>query len=270
MSVNTKKQKISITIGKQKLILGDCLNELKKIDADTVDIVVTSPPYNIGLNYNSYYDAKGDDEYLDWLYEILKNVKRVLKREGSVFLNIGSTNKNPWTSMHVAERLKKLFYLQNNIIWVKSINIDNETFGHFKPVNSKRFLNNNYENIFHFTKENEVNIDRYAVGVPYKYKSNIKRFGREKDVRCSGNVWFIPYKTVQSKSDRFNHPGTFPKELVARCIKLHGGKTPLVLDPFMGTGTTLVVAAELNCAGIGMEVDKYYFDIAAERLKNEK
>jgi site-specific DNA-methyltransferase (adenine-specific) len=80
-------------------------------------------------------------------------------------------------------------------------------------------------------------------------------------------VWFIPYKTVRSKAQKFDHPAGFPVELPARCIKLHGVKEATVLDPFAGTGTTLVAAERLGCNGIGIEIDRQYAEKAVERLR---
>ncbi len=111
-----------------------------------------------------------------------------------------------------------------------------------------------------------MRLDRLAIGVPFKDKSNIARRGHARDLRCRGNTWFIPYDTVQSKAQKFHHPGTFPVLLPSWCIRLHGRPNPVVLDPFMGTGTTMVAAMRENAHGIGMEVDPAYVAIARERL----
>ena len=104
-------------------ILGDCLEALKQHHDNSVDLVVTSPPYNIGLNYNKYKDKKPREQYLEWIYDIFVELKRILKDEGHIFLNMGYTNRDPWISMEVVLKLKGLFTLQNNITWVKSISI---------------------------------------------------------------------------------------------------------------------------------------------------
>ena len=130
----------------------------------------------------------------------------------------------------------------------------------------QRFLHHNHEHLFHLTLSGDVKLDRLAIGVPFKDKSNIARRGHAKDLRCRGNTWFIPYDTVQSKAAKFHHPSTFPVALPRWCIRLHGRQDALVLDPFMGTGTT-VVAAELEGArGIGIELDPAYAAIAQARL----
>jgi site-specific DNA-methyltransferase (adenine-specific) len=140
-------QKNIITIEKQNIILCDCLTILKELPEKTIDLIVTSPPYNIGIKYGDYQDKKSFDKYLAWLHEIFSQIRRVLRDEGSVFLNIGSTNRNPWLAFDAANYLRHLFVLQNRIVWVKSISIGNITYGHFKPINSDRYVNHLYEEI---------------------------------------------------------------------------------------------------------------------------
>ena len=110
--------------------------------------------------------------------------------------------------------------LQNHIVWAKSLSVGDETYGPFKPITSERFLNNTFEDIFHFTKSGHVPLHRRAIGVPFKWKSNIARFGHTEDRRCKGNIWFIPYAPVQSKAGKHNHPAIFPVALVEHAIKL--------------------------------------------------
>jgi site-specific DNA-methyltransferase (adenine-specific) len=233
----------------------------------SVDVVVTSPPYNIGVSYRSYDDNRPWINYLTWLREIGHELRRVLKPGGSFFLNVGATSVNQWITFDALFAFKDDFIIQNTIAWIKSIAIGDDTVGHFKPLNSPRFLNNCHETIFHFTHSGDVNIDRLAIGVPFKDKSNIARRGHAQDLRCRGNTWFIPYRTVQSKAGKWEHPAGFPVELPARCIKLHGVKPDLVvLDPFVGTGTSLIAAESLGCRGIGIELDRVYAETAVQRL----
>jgi site-specific DNA-methyltransferase (adenine-specific) len=106
--------------------------------------------------------------------------------------------------------------------------------------------------------------------VPFKDKSNIARRGHPKDLRCRGNTWFIPYDTVQSKAAKFHHPSTFPIALPRWCIRLHGREDAVVLDPFMGTGTTVLAAEQENAHGIGIDSDASYVEIARRRLAEMK
>ncbi len=258
------------SVGRQALHLGDCLEHLRRLDAGCVDVCVTSPPYNIGVAYSTHDDRMPKAAYLDWMGCVAAEIARVLRDDGALFLNVGSTNVDPWIAMEVASQFRRALTLQNQIVWVKSVSVGEDTFGHFKPINSARFLNNNHEAIFHFSKSGRTPIDRLAVGVPFKHKSNIARWGHARDRRCAGNVWFLPYKTVQSRTEKFDHPAGFPVSLPERCIMLHGKADALVLDPFMGTGTTLLAAEQLGCSGIGVDVDRTYVERAARRLAEKQ
>ena len=109
-------------------------------------------------------------------------------------------------------------------------------------------------------------VARLAVGVPFKDKSNIARRGHAQDRRCRGDTWFIPYETVRSKAQKYSHPGTFPLDLPRWCIRLHGKPESVVLDPFMGSGTTLVAAHREGAVGVGIELDPAYVATARARL----
>ena len=259
------------TTGKQKLICNDCLKELKTMPEKSINVVVTSPPYNIGIRYKTYKDRLTNEAYINWLSDISNEINRVLTDDGSFFLNIGNKPTIPYIAMQVCMAIAKntKFILQNNIIWTKSVTVNDISAGHFKPINSKRFLNDCYESIFHFTKTGMVNIDRLAIGVPYQDKSNIKRWkhgdkSEKSDCRCRGNTWFIPYETVQKKKE---HPAGYPVGLPLNCIKLTGIKDNMVvLDPFLGAGTTLLACEQLNVNGIGIELDETYCQMTLDKL----
>jgi site-specific DNA-methyltransferase (adenine-specific) len=262
------------------LNLGDCFKGLETLEPGSVDLVVTSPPYNIGVRYNNYDDSIKRSRYLDWMEQWAVLVKRVLAEDGSLFLNIGGTPKDPWGPMEVAMRLRDHLKLQNVIHWIKSIAIDKSSngddhglvedinVGHIKPINSDRFLSDAHESVFHFTKTGKVKIDRLAIGAKYKDKSNIARWKSSgKDCRCRGNAWFIPYKTIMSRKLERPHPASFPPKLAEMCVKLHGlDKTGLVMDPFMGIGNTAVACVDLGVDCVGFEIDSEYFDCSCERV----
>ncbi len=248
------------------LICGDCLTVLPTIGPESVDVVVTSPPYKLGLTYRGYDDKRTEDDYLDWLLRVADAVRRVMKADASFFLNISGSSTAPWLPFELIVRLRRLFVLQNHITWIKSIATKSDAVGHFKPVGGQRYLHHNHEHIFHLTLSGDVKLDRLAIGVPFKDKSNIARRGHARDLRCRGNTWFIPYDTVQTKAAKFHHPSTFPVALPRWCIRLHGRESPVVLDPFMGTGTTVVAAALEGGRSIGIDVDPNYVTIARRRV----
>ena len=253
----------------QTLHCGDCLQVLAGLEEASVDVVVTSPPYNLDLRYASYQDRRGEDDYLCWMVSVAEALRRVMKPDASFFLNISGSPNRPWLPFELIVRLRPVFALQNHITWIKSIAIADDSVGHFKPVPGSRFLHHAHEHIFHLTRDGRVALDRLAIGVPYKDKSNIARRGHPRDLRCRGNTWFIPYETVQSREEKFHHPGTFPVDLPRWCIRLHGRRPAVVLDPFMGTGTTLVAAEREQVRGIGIDIDPAYVAIARERLEAE-
>ncbi len=256
------------TLGIHTLIRGDCLSVMRRMPAGSVDVVVTSPPYNLGLAYRSYKDSLSEESYLDWMEVICSKVARVMRDDGSFFLNIAGSSAQPWLPFELMVRLRKLFTLQNHISWIKSVAVGEVTHGHFKPVNSPRYVNRNHEHIFHLTKQGDVELDRLGAGVPFTDKSNIHRRQHREDRRCRGDTWFIPYETVRSRQARYSHPGTFPVALPERCIRLHGLKPEMVvLDPFMGTGTSLIAAESLKIRSIGIEADTTYVRFARKRLR---
>nr|WP_284738454.1 site-specific DNA-methyltransferase [Methanoculleus sp. CWC-02] len=255
----------------------DCIAGMQRLPAGIVDVIVTSPPYNIGKDYNSYDDKKPREDYLDWIGEVAAGAARVLADDGSFFLNIGGKPRDPWIPFDVVQRFRPHFELQNVIHWVKSIAIEKEdvgdyekiagdiAVGHYQPVNSARYLSQCHEHIFHFTKKGDVALDKLGVGVPYQDKSNIGRWkAAERDLRDRGNTWFIPYRTIRSSRP---HPTSFPEKLPEMCIRLHGCRPgTLVLDPFMGIGSTALAAIALGADYIGFEIDPEYREIARIRI----
>ena len=250
----------------------DCIKAMnEELEPNSIDIIVTSPPYNIGIDYNQHKDKMNFEEYRKWMDEFGHACKRVLKNNGSLFFNIGDKASDELKAFQIASGVNtNNLILQNTIHWIKSIAIPEEkiSVGHFKPVNSTRFLNNCHEYIFHFSKNKDVELDKLAIGVPYADKSNIGRWKSvKKDLRDRGNIWYIPYKTVQSEKEP---PAMFPEGLPEMCIKLHGyNSNTVVLDPFVGAGTTCVVAKRLGCNYIGFDIDEKYVKISNEKLSQK-
>jgi len=254
---------------------GDCIKGMARLPREHVDLVVTSPPYNLGVRYRKYSDRQDRQSFLRWCRTWAGQIHRVLRSPGSFFLNVGSAPSNPMLPHEIAIELREKLVLQNTIHWIKSIAIEDkegnvQSYGHFKPIRSQRFLNDCHEYIFHFTKTGRVEIDRLAIGVPYQDKSNIARWSHTRggDLRCRGNTWFIPYETIQSRAKERPHPATFPVQLAEWCIKLHGAsRVETMLDPFLGIGNSAIAAQRCGVKKfIGFEIDEGYLAEAKRRI----
>jgi site-specific DNA-methyltransferase (adenine-specific) len=262
-----------------RLIHADCVEGMREMEEASVDVIVTSPPYNLGIQYDTYDDRKPREEYLTWSGQWAAEVKRVLKEDGSFFLNIGAAPADPFLPHELALEFRDLFQLQNTFHWIKSITVEPKagpqvSAGHFKPINSKRFVTDCHEYVFHWTKSGKVQLDRLAIGVPYQDKSNIARWGHTegKDKRCRGNNWFIPYKTIQSRSGERPHPATFPVQLASWCVRLHGaGADTVMMDPFNGIGHSALAALECGVSEYtGFDIDEGYLKEAKRRVEEQK
>lgn len=262
---------------------GDCLKILPTLEEKSFDLIVTSPPYNLGIDYSSFKDTAPREEFLKWCLAWASEVKRVMRDNASFFLNIGASPSNPHLPHQLVLALthgsQAPFILQNTFHWIKSITThtpSGELFsaGHFKPINSKRFVNDCHEYVFHLTKTGDIPLDRRGAGVPYVHKSNIARWGHTggEDLRCRGNTWFIPYDTIVSRKNERPHPATFPVGLVTQCIKIHGkGVNTTLLDPFLGIGSSALAAISHNIKSFtGIELDADYLAFAKERIQPTK
>lgn len=253
-----------------KLYKGDVTETIIKT-MPLADIVVTSPPYNLGKDYRVSKDKRPYANYLDWVREWGRALySHGVHDNGHLFLNVGGSPSQPTIPFDVlAIMLECGWVLQNEVVWVKSVTVDNTSHGHFKPINSPRFVNQTHEYVWHLTKDAKQPVDRLAIGVPYQDKSNLKRWGNDEgrsDLRCVGNTWFIPYPTTQDKRSDKLHPATFPPELPRHCLLLAGCKPgTTVLDPFCGTGTTLVEAERLGATAVGIDLCRDFLEVTARR-----
>jgi site-specific DNA-methyltransferase (adenine-specific) len=277
------RPRFELSVGRatHRFYLGDCLSVVPGLAANSIGAIVTSPPYNLGIRYRTYKDDLSRTDYLNWTDRWVREAARVLAPDGSLFLNVGAKPTDPWVPLEVAQVVRGHLRLQNTIHWVKSIAIDQEAagagaaldrdvaVGHYKPINSDRFVNDCHEYIFHFTPGGRTRLDRRAVGVPYQDASNIKRWAHAGGgTRCRGNTWFIPYETIQSRDKDRPHPASFPTKIPEQCLRLHGRtRAGVVMDPFLGLGSTAIAAAQLGLDFVGVEMDEYYLKEAVARLK---
>jgi site-specific DNA-methyltransferase (adenine-specific) len=243
----------------------DCLNGLRKMDDNTIDLVVTSPPYNVDLGnnkynknpYNLYNDNKEHQEYISWLKEIFSLVYLKLKSGGRVCINIGdSKNGAIPTHSDVIQMMCDIGYIpMTNIIWNKNTTSNRASFGSYLSPSCPSFPRG-FEFILVFAKENKK--------LQYKGETDLTK---EEFVEWTNGLWTFAPETRQKK---IGHPAMFPEELPKRLIKMFSWKGALVVDPFMGSGTTAIACINTNRNYIGFELDTDYFNIATERIENHK
>lgn len=280
-----------------QLVNGDSIALMEKMPAGSIDCYMTSPPYNLGVKYEVYDDKIPRADYLDWTKRWLKAAKRAASARASLFLNMGCKPTDPLGPEQVLlEAIDAGWVLQNKLYWVKSLTVRvktkpdlvkealekagitdtrqiravlrafeeiegedglERTFGHFKSLNTPRFVNDCAEMVYHLTLDGDQPVDKLSVGTAYEDKSNLTRGNRGKngDLRCRGNVIWIPYVTIQSRDEERPHPATFPIELATYCYKLHGlDRIKLSMDPFSGIGHSAMGAALLGLNHLGIEI----------------
>ena len=215
----------------------------------SVQVVVTSPPYNVKKPYAGYEDNMEYLQYLNFMRRVFTQVHHVLKDSGVCFVNIANCKKNQFKAFDLAYLLRDIgFLLVDSIIWHKP---------NPRYLNTKRMLTNAYEFVFMFAKTRKYSISPLNIGIPRKDEQGLK---------CRGNVWSIN-KVFKNQFVGFKHCAMFPEELPELCVKLCSNPGDLILDPFMGSGTTAVAAKKLGRHFIGFEISTEYIKISQERLK---
>lgn len=243
-------------IGQQVIFYEDARRLSELVDTEgQVDVIVTSPPYNIGKTYKGdkgkvYNDSLDTFDYISLMRDVFRQSFDALADHGVFFLNVGDTAKVPsksYDALRIATN-SGFTHLQT-VVWVKSI----LGRGHYTPSGGTRRFDNVWESIHILVKDRKkYRLDTKLIGVPYADKSNVGRYGKT-DCKDPGNVWLIPYEKTTGQSVKKVHVAPFPVGLPYKCIKaVPGAKT--VLDPFAGLGTTLAAAELLGIKGYGFEL----------------
>lgn len=251
-------EKNELTGIEDEIICGDSEKVLARIPRDTVDIILTSPPYNFGLEYDTSAipDTQQWDAYFTKLNKIWKQCKRVLKPGGRLIVNIQPLFSDYIPSHHIiSKQLLDLGLLwKGEILWEKNhFNCKYTAWGSWKSP-SMPYLKYTWEFIEVFCKETHKKIgNRECIDIT---GDEFKKWVYAK--------WSI---TPERKMRQYNHPAMFPEELVVRLLKLFSYKNDLVLDPFNGAGTTTAVAQQLKRRFIGIDISHEFCNIAEERLR---
>ena len=245
-----------------KLINNDRLKLLKKLKSNSVQLVITSPPYNIG---KSYEKKKPLNLYLKEQEKTLKECFRVLNKKGSLCWQVGSYFEKSELfplDIYIHQICKKIgFKLRNRIVW------------HFEHgLHSYKKFSGRYETIMWFTKSKNYTFNLDKVRVPQKYPGKLAYKGKNKG-KYSGNingknpsdVWIFPNVKSQHR-EKTIHPCQFPIELAERLVLSLSNKNDLVIDPYSGVGTTLVAALKNSRRAAGSEIIKKYVKITKKRI----
>jgi site-specific DNA-methyltransferase (adenine-specific) len=264
---------------KNTLILGDCATELKKLKSNSVDLIFTSPPY--ADQRKSTYGGVKADEYVNWFLPISKELFRVLKPTGTFVLNIKEKVVEGERSTYVMELIlemrKQGWLWTEEFIWHKKNSYPGKWPNRFRD---------SWERLIQFNKDKKFNMYQEEVMVPMGEwaKSRLKNLSDTDKIRDNSKVgsgfgknisnWVNRDKAYPSnvlhlatECNNKNHSAAFPEELPEWFIKLFTRENDLVLDPFVGSGTTMVVSNRMKRNSIGIEIKKEYYDMVKQQLK---
>jgi len=240
-----------------KIIHGDCLKILKTIPDNSVDMTFADPPFNLNKKYNSYSDRRSLDTYLLWCKQWLAEIVRVTKTSGSIFVH----NIPKWLTYY-ASFLNEIADFKHWISWDAMS----------RPL-GKTLMPTHYGILF-YAKDRKLN-RFYEIRHPHKRcrKCNVllkdyggKKAGLHPFGPLISDVWTDLHRIKHAKN-RDNHPCQLPETILERLILMTTDEGDIILDPFNGTGTTVIAAKRLGRKFVGIEIDKEYVAIAEEKLR---
>ncbi len=245
------------------LYWGDCMDFLRTVPDESVQLVVTSPPYNIGKEYEEVLDI---EIYKAQQQRVIEECIRILKPDGSICWQVGNYVDDgeiiPLDILLYGFFKENGLRLRNRIVW---------HFGH--GLHCKNRFSGRYETIMWFTKSDDYVFNLDPVRVPQKYPGK-RHFKGPKKGKLSGNpkgknpsdVWNIP-NVKANHIEKTDHPCQFPVALIQRLVLSMTNEGELVFDPFAGVGTAVVAAVINGRKGLGSEVEEHYYEIAVQRVR---
>ena len=243
---------------KNKIVLGDCMDLLKELPDKSIDDCFTSPPYNFKMDYSKYKDDVNWNEYFLTLKNVFTEIYRVLKQSGRIGINVmPMISDGVPTNVRIMTLMEDIgFKWKQTIIWNKQFNGGGTKWGSWMSPSAP------------YPKQSWEYVEVF-------YKGDWKKVGKKEDIditrdeflKYTDNMWTV---IPETKMKKFGHPAMFPEELVYRFLKLFTYKNSLILDPFMGAGTTAVVCKKTGRNYIGFEIDEQYIKIANKRLSEIK
>lgn len=240
-----------------KIICGDVIKVMAQIPDNTVHLAITSPPYNLGINYDVHNDNLAYERYLEWMKNVWLETKRVLVPGGRFALNIAPTSIKNFRPIHhdFSNQLRDMdIIMRTEIIWYKQTMRRRTAWGSWKSPANPHIVPS-WEYVLVFSKGS------------WTLDSDSKDADITDDefMRFSDGFWYIP-----PESQRRGHPTPFPEELIYRLIKFYTYKGNTVFDMFGGTGTVAVVAQKTGRHFIHIDVSPKYCEIAEQRLETAR
>ncbi len=231
---------------------------MQELPDNCIHLMVTSPPYNVGKDYD---DDLSQEEYLDLLDRVWRETYRVLAPGGRACINVANLGRKPYIPLNamITRQMQEIgFLMRGEIIWHKSASAGTScAWGSWmSPANP--VLRDTHEYILVFSKRE---FSRKKPTGEHRQPT----ITRDEFLEVTKSVWTFPAASAKSA----NHPAPFPVELPARLIELYTYSGDVVLDPFLGAGTTAVAAAKANRHYIGYEISTEYVEVAAARLSRE-
>jgi len=251
------RNKIIFNNGKMKIIKDDILLT-DEIPDESVDLIITSPPYNLDIKYNSHNDEISYEKYLEFSDKWLSRCFKWLKDDGRMCLNI-PLDKNKGGQQSVGADLTTIakrigFKYHSTIVWNEG-NISRRTaWGSWLSASAPYVI---------------APVELIIILYKNNWKKNSKKqsdITKHEFIEWTNGLWTFP---GQSKKGAGGHPAPFPIELPKRCIKLFSFVGDIILDPFMGSGSTIIASVINNRKGIGIEIDDKYCEIAKKRILDE-
>ena len=239
-----------------QIVQGDALEVLPAWPEGCVDLVFADPPFNIGYQYDKYDDNRPPQEYLDWTERWIDACLRVLKADGTFWIAIGDEY-----AAEIRVMMRRRATLRNWIIWYY-------TFGQ----NCKRKFNRSHAHLFYFVKDAArftFNADDPRVRVPSDRQTKYNDKRANPNGRLPHDVWTFSRVCGTFKEREGWHPCQMPVDLLERIVLACSRPGEVVLDPFAGSGTTLVAAAKHDRRWVGVEVSKDYARQATRRVAEE-
>ena len=242
----------------------DCVEFMSKIDSGIFDLTVTSPPYNIGKEYEQ---VQKNEDYLQWCEKWLSMIFDVTSNNGTFWLNLGYfelPSKGKAVPINYLLWDKTEFYFMQEIVWYYKAGVATKKY--FSPRNEKYLW---------YVK----NPDRYTFNLDAVRDPNVKYPNQKKNgkLKCNPNgknptnVWEIPKVTSgknRSSKERVDHPAQFPLAVLDRVIKSCSNVDDLIFDPFMGSGSVAVSGVTSGRQIVGCDINTDYLDIAIDRIKS--